>query len=144
MLSRSPRTQSLSCFHFSNFLSFSLFASRHLQHIANMLKTNKTLDTLFLLRNRFTTVGAESLQQALRVNRTLKVLDVRKNPFGSRGEAEIACDPSVVLYGAPAAAAGKRGGAGAAAAASPAAPLAAKPAAASESEDATKKECSVQ
>ncbi len=107
-----------------------------------MLKTNKTLDTLFLLRNRFTTVGAESLQQALRVNRTLKVLDVRKNPFGSRGEAEIACDPSVVLYGAPAAAASKRGGAGAAA--SPAAPLAAKPAAASESEDATKKECSVQ
>ncbi len=117
----------------------SFFASRHLQHIANMLKTNKTLDTLFLLRNRFTTVGAEALQQALRVNTTLKVLDVRKNPFGSRGEAEIACDPSVVLYGAPAAAAGKRGGASAAVAVP-----AAKPAAASESEDATKKECSVQ
>ena len=99
-----------------------------------MLRTNKSLDTLFLLRNRFTAVGAEALQQALRVNKTLKVLDVRKDPFGSRGEAEIACDPSVVLYGAPAS---KRGAV--AAAAQPV-----KPAAQGESADATKKECSVQ
>jgi hypothetical protein len=43
------------------------------QEIANFLRVNKTLNSLFLLNNPFTKAGADALTAALRENRTLKV-----------------------------------------------------------------------
>ena len=71
--------------------------------LAEALKMNRTIRTLFLGNNSISDTGAGALAEALRVNKTLTELHLRGNRIGFMGAAVLraSAGSGCTVYGLP-------------------------------------------